>query len=157
MSYFDKRLWKWKWSYIYPQRNKKFFDFFDLCYTNEKFIEYFVSMEMIEKKINRKELQEIADKKFGDLVKAVVDIKREIIMVGGELHSDEEAKLLDYGSEQNDLWGINLYPANTNEDFIEFASVINIRPSVGNKSRSINDPKVRKKIIDIVNKLIEKN
>ena len=70
--------------------------------------------------------------------------------VGGEQHSDEESKLLnDHGSNQNDLWGINLYPANDGDDFLEFDSLINIRSSLNNRSRDVIDPKSRKKIIDI--------
>lgn len=112
-------------------------------------------MKLIDKKISRKELQKIANESFGDLVKAVVDVKNEIMVIGGELHSDEETKLLvEHGSAQNDLWGINLYPANFNDEFLEFDSLVNIRPSLGNRSRDVTDPKVRKKIIDIVNKLI---
>ncbi|NGX50009.1 MAG: hypothetical protein K940chlam5_01619 [Candidatus Anoxychlamydiales bacterium] len=114
-------------------------------------------MKLLDKRINKKELQKIADERFGDLVKVVVDIKNEIMVVGGELHSDEEAKLLqDHGSNQNDLWGINLYPANEGDKFLEFDSLINIRPSLNNRSRDVMDPNIRKKIIDIVNKLIEK-
>jgi hypothetical protein len=113
-------------------------------------------MKLIDKKITRKELQKIADERFGDLVKAVVDIKNEFMVIDGELHSDEETKLLvEHGSVQNDLWGINLYPANFGKGFLEFDSLINIRPSVGNRSRDVTDPKVRKKIVDIINKLIE--
>jgi len=115
-------------------------------------------MKLIDKTISKKELQKIAEKTFGDLVKAVVDIKKEIMVVGGELHSDEESILLEkHGSIQNDLWGINLYPANADDKFVEFDSIINIRPSINNRSRDINDPKIRKKIIDIVNRLIKEN
>lgn len=115
-------------------------------------------MKLIDKKITKKELKKIAEERFGDLVKAVVDIKKEIMIVGGELHSDEESILLErHGSIQNNLWGINLYPANVDDKFVEFDSIINIRPSINNRSRDINDPKIRKKIIDILNKLIKEN
>ena len=115
-------------------------------------------MTLIDKKISREELQKIADERFGDLVKAVVDIKNEIMVVGGELHSDAESKLLqDHGSNQNDLWGINLYPANEKDEFLEFDSLINIRPSLNNRSRDVLDPRIRKKIINIVDKLIERD
>ena len=76
--------------------------------------------------------------------------------VNGELHSDEEVLLLSEGSKQKDLWGINIYPEIKGEGWIEFDSMINLRPSVGNLSRGINDPKIRKKIIKIVNELVEK-
>ena len=115
-------------------------------------------MKLIDKKISKKELQKIAEERFGDLVKAVVDITKEIMVVGGELHSDEESMLLEkHGSMQNDLWGINLYPVNTDDQFIEFDSIINIRPSIDNRSRDVTNPKIRKKIIDIINKLIREN
>ena len=113
-------------------------------------------MKLIEKKIPLKELKDIAEGKFGNLVKAVVDVEKEIIVVDAELHSDEEAHLLSQGSKQNNLWGINLYPEIKGDDFIEFDSVINLRPSFGNNSRGVDDPKIKDKIVGIVEKLIEK-
>ena len=98
----------------------------------------------------------MAQETFGDLVKAVVDIEKEIMVIDAELHSDAEALLLENGSEQKNLWGINLYPALDNEDFIEFDSMINLRPSFGNLSRGVDDPQIREKIINIVNKLVER-
>jgi len=137
---------------------QKVFCFFllsDIVYLNIKSDSL---MKLIDKTISKKELQKIAEKTFGDLVKAVIDIKKEIMVVGGELHSDGESLLLEkHGSIQNDLWGINLYPANADDKFIEFDSIINIRPSINNRSRDVNDPKIKKKIIDIVNRLIKEN
>ena len=75
--------------------------------------------------------------------------------IGGELHADEEALLLDQGSRQQDLWGINLYPDKSGDDFIEFDSMINLRPGQGNRSRDVQDPAIRQKIKDIVNQLVE--
>ena len=111
-------------------------------------------IKIIEKKITRDELQEIANERFGDMVKGVVDITKEIMALGGELHADEEAFLIREGSEQKNLWGINLYPQKEGEDFIEFDSVINIRPSEGNRSRGVEDTDIQKKIIEIVNSLV---
>lgn len=92
---------------------------------------------------------------FGDLVKAVVDLEKQIMAVDAELHADEEALLLEKSSKQQNLWGINLYPEffGTN-DFIEFDSMINLRPSSGNKSRGVDDDKIQKQIIELVNKLV---
>ncbi len=114
-------------------------------------------MQLISKenKINIEKLKEIAKEKFGNLIKAVVDVEREIMVIGGDLHTDEEAFLLNNGSKQENLWGINLYPENySQEDWIEFDSMINLRPSWGNNSRGVDDPKTREKIIQIVNNLI---
>ena len=113
-------------------------------------------LTLIEKHITLLELIELAKERFGDLVKALVDIERGVMTVGGELHSDEESRLIDQGSRQQDLWGINLYPHKPGEEFIEFDSVINLRPSQGNLIRGVNDPEIRQKIINIVNTLVKK-
>lgn len=99
----------------------------------------------------------MSEKSFGDLVKAVVDVEKEIMAVDAELHSDQEGLLLEQGSEQKNLWGINIYPDSMgDEDWIEFDSMINIRPSHGNKSRGIDSPELQNKILKIVNKLVTK-
>jgi len=113
-------------------------------------------MRIIDSKISIGELKEMAKQTFGDLIKAVVDIKKEVMVVDGELHSDEEDLLLQNNSKQENLWGINIYPGNKSEDWIEFDSMINLRPFSGNLTRSVDNQKTRKKIIEIVNKLVEK-
>jgi len=109
---------------------------------------------IVTEKISKNELKQLAEKRFGDLVKAVVDINRNIMVLGGELHADEEAELLKNGSEQSDLWGVNIYPDESGDKFIEFDSVINIRPSQNNRSRDIESPEIREKIKDIVKGLV---
>jgi len=96
----------------------------------------------------------MAEGGFGDLVKAVVDVERGIMAVDGELHSDEEALLLEDGSEQRHLWGINIYPALEGTDRVEFDTLINVRPSQGNLSRSVVDPEIRARIAGIVGTLV---
>ncbi len=93
---------------------------------------------------------------FGNMVKAVMDVDREIIALDAELHSDLEALLLEDGSKQNNLWGINLYPDMQGDDFVEFDSMINMRPSRGNRTRGVEDEGVRRKIIEIVAKRIKR-
>jgi hypothetical protein len=112
-------------------------------------------MKIIVDKISLAELDEMAKKMFGNLVKAVVDIEKEIIALDGELHADEEALLLENGSQQEHLWGINIYPELTGDDFIEFDSMINLRPRQGNRSRGVDDPAIRKIIRMIINELIK--
>ncbi|MBN2035513.1 MAG: hypothetical protein JW768_02105 [Chitinispirillaceae bacterium] len=113
-------------------------------------------MRIIEKTIPVSELRTMAENRFGSLVKAVVDIRLRVIALDAELHSDEEAALLDHGSQQEDLWGINLYPEYNPVDdgFVEFDSMINLRPSQGNRSRNIDNAEIRRKIIDIVRKAV---
>ena len=114
-----------------------------------------MQIKIIEESLSKKELLKIAEEGFGDLVKAVVDIEKCLMAVGGELHADEEASLLKFGSQQENLWGINLYPQKSEEEFIELDSLINIRPTQGNRSRGIENPKIQKRIREIVEKLIK--
>jgi len=111
-------------------------------------------MLIVKEKIDIEELKRIAQETFGNLVKVVVDVEKRIMAIGSELHADEEAELLAMGSKQENLWGINIYPDAEDEDFIEFDSLINLRPAQGNKSRGVDAPELRKKIIDIVYNLI---
>ncbi len=109
---------------------------------------------ILGKPMAKRELAAIAEQQFGNLVKAVVDTEREVMAVGGELHADGEAVLLEQGSKQEHLWGINLYPAKEGDDWIEFDSLINVRPSRGNLSRSIEDPAIRERIRAVAAKLV---
>jgi hypothetical protein len=111
-------------------------------------------LRTVREPLRRGELATIAECQFGDMVKAVVDVTRRIMAIGGELHADEEALLLDNGSQQRDLWGINLYPAEAGADWIEFDSMINVRPAQGNRSRGIDDPELRQTIRSIVDGLV---
>lgn len=101
------------------------------------------------------ELKALAEDRFGNLVKAVVDVGRHIMALDGELHADEEALLLENGSRQEDLWGINIYPDLEGPERIEFDSVINIRPSQGNRSHGVDDPAIRDKIVLVVSELVK--
>jgi len=109
---------------------------------------------IVRDRIRRSELAALAEQRFGDMVKAVVDVSRGIMAIGGELHSDEEATLLDDGSRQADLWGINLYPAEEGEGWLEFDSMINVRPAQGNRSRAVEDEATRERIKRIVHSLV---
>ena len=119
--------------------------------------EFFLNspMKIITKKITLAELNQMASAGFGNMVKAVVDLDKELLAVDAELHSDLEALLLENGSKQKNLWGINFYPEMTGDDLVEFDSMINMRPSQGNKSRGVDSPEIRKKIMELVAKRVE--
>ncbi len=89
------------------------------------------------------------------MVKAVVDTHRRVVALGGELHSDEESALIEQGSERVHLWGINVYPDKPRSEWVEFDSLINIRPRLGNRSRSVEDEDTRILICEIVNSLVQ--
>ncbi len=98
----------------------------------------------------------MAQSRYGDLVKAVVDVDKKLLVVDADLHADEEKYLLETGSSQGALWGINLYPDKFgSDDFVEFDSVINLRPSRNNLSRGVEDAKIRAQIAALVKKLIK--
>ncbi len=113
-------------------------------------------MKLVAEPIDLAELKSMAEQGFGTLVKAVVDVEAGIMAVDGELHADEEALLLEHGSAQRDLWGINLYPDVAGEDWIEFDSMINLRPASKNNSRGVDDPAVRARIRELVARLVRR-
>jgi len=92
---------------------------------------------------------------FNTMSKAVVDVEKGLVAVDADLHADIEAVLMDKGSKQENLWGINLYPFNKKEDFIEYTAMINIRPHQNNPSMEILDNKIKEKISEIVWNYIE--
>ena len=113
-----------------------------------------MAIKIINESISKSELRKIAENQFGDLIKAVVDIEKGVMAVGGDLHADEEKALLEERSKQENLWGINLYINKQEEEFIEFDSMINVRPSQNNKSRSVENLEIQRKIRGIVSKLV---
>ncbi len=112
-------------------------------------------MKIVDKEIKKEELKKMSESFAGGLVKVVVDIEKEIMVVDAPMHADEEKELLDMGSFQDNLWGINLYPELSDEDFIEFDSMINVRPRLNNFTRGIDDDDLRIKIISVINKLVK--
>jgi hypothetical protein len=114
-------------------------------------------MKIIDKskKIKIEELKKLSKEMFGNLIKAVVDVEKEVMAIGGQLHSDEESLLLEKGSKQENLWGINLHPEMSKKDWIEFDSMINLRPNQNNLTRGVDSKKRREEIKRIVNSLIE--
>jgi hypothetical protein len=100
------------------------------------------------------ELRRLADAYFRDMVKLVVDTRRGLVAVGGELHADAESLLLEQGSSQGDLWGANYYPGRGPEGCIEYTALINIRPALGNPGMEIGDPAVRAAVRGVVVRLV---
>ena len=109
---------------------------------------------IISQPISRADLAQSAQGQFGDWIKAVVDVSQGIMAVGGDLHADDEALLLEHGSRQQDLWGINLYLEEEEAEWIEFDSLINIRPGQGNRSRGVDDERTRERIRALIQSLV---
>jgi len=91
---------------------------------------------------------------YDSMIKYVVDINKSMIALGGEMHADAEKILLEYGSIQENLWGANIYPWGDIIE-IEYTSLINIRPTFGNRSMEIQDDAIREKVKKITFELIQ--
>lgn len=112
-------------------------------------------MTIVTEPISREILAELAEHFYTEMIKGVVDIDRHIMAVDAELHSDLEKLLLENGSRQESLWGINLYPDVNDDDFIEFDSLINISPRRNNYSRDVESAEIRREIQTTVNRLVK--
>jgi len=114
-----------------------------------------MEIKIVRDAISKRELAEIAQAGFGDFVKAVVDVAQDVMAVGGELHADEEVLLNEEcESKREDVWGINLYPQKEGNEWIEFDSMINLKPQFGNRSRGVEDSATREKIVAVIKKLV---
>ena len=114
-----------------------------------------MDVTIVKNSISRAELKKMASEQYGTLVKAVVDVEKEIMALGGELHADEEVALIEKeNSNREYTWGINLYPDKEEDEWIEFDSMVNIKPAFGNRSRDIEDPGTRERVKEVVKKLV---
>jgi len=109
---------------------------------------------VVENRIDPVTLRRLVEAHFEDMVKYVVDVARGVAAVGGELHADEEALLLEHGSRQDDLWGANYYPGRGPDDCIEYTSLINIRPAQGNRGMTIEDAALRERVRELTHRLL---
>ena len=111
---------------------------------------------IVKDKITRDELKTVAHEQYGDIIKAVVDVNQKILGVGGELHIDIQSLLIEKENSQgNDTWGINLYLEKIGDDFIEFDSMINLKPLLGNKTRGVENLEIQNTIREIITKLVK--
>ena len=109
---------------------------------------------LLESRIRPETLRRLAERGFGEMVKYVVDVQRNVIAIGGELHADAEQLLLETGSRPEDLWGANYYPGRGRDGCVEFTSLINVRPARGNLGMEVQDPELREKIRTLTHALV---
>lgn len=114
-----------------------------------------MAVHIVKNPLKKKSLSTLAAEDFGDMVKGVVDVQHGIMTLGGELHVDGETLLMEQeGSLREHTWGINIYPNKPRSEWLEFDSLVNLKPSFGNRSRRVENEGLQKEIVDIVNKLI---
>jgi hypothetical protein len=109
---------------------------------------------VVSTRIDAGELKRLVELFFVDMVKLVIDVERKLVAVGGELHADAEAVLLEAGSLQADLWGANYYPGLGPDQCLEYTALINIRPAQGNRSMEVQDPVTRERMAALVRTLV---
>ena len=112
-------------------------------------------MQLVTEKISIEELKKMTQKMHDSLVKAVVDTEKGTMVVDMEMHADGELHMLEHESKQEHLWGINIHPFKEKKEWVEFDSMINIRPSQGNRSRRVENEIIQERIISLVDRLIK--
>ena len=117
---------------------------------------YYEHMEIVvaREPISQETLSELASEWYISLVKGVADIERGVIALGGEWHMDANNRLIEDGSAQKNVWGFNVYPKEKGGTAIEYISLINIRPSQGNRSMEIESAETRAAVRRAVAKMI---
>lgn len=114
-----------------------------------------MNITIISKPITRAEAHRIGKEFYTDITKGVVDIEKEVIALGGEYHMDANMLLIKAGHAQNNIWGFTLYPNRAGDDWVEYTSLINIRPASHNRTMTVEDPNIRQKMKNIIEKLIQ--
>ncbi len=114
-----------------------------------------MNIRVVTDQISLGELHELAQETFVSMIKGVVDIEKKTVAFGGQYHMDANMVLIQNGSEQNNVWGFNLQLEQPPSDWIEYVSLINIRPLAGNRSMKIRDSVLREKMKSIVDAKIK--
>ena len=114
-----------------------------------------MEIRIVKDSITRDELRALAHEQYGDIIKAVVDIDQCIMGVGGELHVDIQSLLIEQDHSRGDTtWGINLYLDKVGDEFIEFDSMVNLKPASNNRTRGVESAEIRASIRNIVDRLV---
>ena len=114
-----------------------------------------MNIKILENKINIEEVKKMADFWYGTMIKGTVDIEGERVALGGDYHIESSEMLINTGSKFENVWGFNIRFEENPEGVLEFDSMVNIKPNLGNRSRSINNEEIVKKAIGIIYKFID--
>ena len=109
-------------------------------------------ISIIRETATPEQIEQMTEQFGGNFIKLAVDVSREILAGGGELHADCEQPLLEDNSQQVDIWGADWHPKTGN---VTFESIINIRPRQQNFSMEVQDPALRSRIEKIIRELLE--
>lgn len=90
---------------------------------------------------------EQTQEEHGSYIKAVIDLNKKICSAGAAQHRDSYEVLLQNGSQHYDTWGGGIY---VDTKGITFTSMINIRPTEGNISNSIENSETIQKFTELI-------
>jgi hypothetical protein len=114
-----------------------------------------MEIRLVREPIPLQIIKESAARSFGTMTKAVVDIEQGVMAIGGQLHADEELFLMEQtGAKRENVWGVNILIEEEGTFWVQFDSMINIKPHLGNRSRHIESEEIQKQIKDVVHNLI---
>jgi len=113
-----------------------------------------MQIRIITEPIPLVEVEELAKDTYTTMIKGVVDIEKAIIALGGEYHIDANNKLTEMGSKQPDIWGFNIQFDKIGDEWLQYTSLINIRPAVGNRGMLVKDQRIQKRMREIIESLI---
>lgn len=112
-------------------------------------------IEIIRQQMTKMQLVKLARQSYGEMIKAIADLDKGWIAVGGDLHADGEMVLLNTGSDQENLWGFNIFPEKPEAERLEYSALINIRPRHGNPAITIEKEEIRRAIRQLVDERID--
>ena len=114
-----------------------------------------MNIKIVEDPIPLEELRELASEFYVSMIKGVVDIEKEVVAFGGEYHMDANRILLENGSQQSDVWGFNVELDRPRDSWIEYVSLINIRPLAGNRDMEVQDKAIRARMRHLIDSKIK--
>jgi hypothetical protein len=106
---------------------------------------------ILNRKITPEEFEQ-AREIYPDYIKTVIDIKKNILAVGGEYHIDCEEVLLKQGSKQEDLYGGGY---RISSKTIEYIAMSNYKPHLKKLTYEITDEKIREQLEKLTEEFLE--
>ncbi len=97
---------------------------------------------ILTEKMSIEEVKKFAGNWYDSMIKGTVDIVKNKVALGGDYHIESCELLTQNGSTSENVWGFNIRFEEGVDGILEFDSMVNIKPSLGNKSRSILDEDV---------------
>ncbi len=114
-----------------------------------------MSIQILEKPVSMKYVRELAKEWYGTMIKGTVDITQNKVALGGDYHMESCELLTESGLDHTNIWGFNIRFEENLSGVLEFDSLVNIKPALGNKSRSVEDPEIIKKATAIIHLFIQ--